>query len=269
MGGLTLGPLEIVSWLAGWTKHDFVVPIDTMPPFSYWIGWLWSKVFGLGEVQLRWLGVTCVGLATFLIFQTARKAWGLAAGVAAGLLFALSPNVIVVAVAIRAYPLFLLASAATFLCLTRLLADPVEDRPGWLIGMAVCGIVASYTHFFGLVAIGSCLLATLILVPSLGGRIGPVLMAIAVVGLVSLGITPFVFASIKIYSNCGGTAAVPSVVAKAHGLATTLCRLFSSPVMLISPIALAASFLGVALAGASSLVPKRRSSTASTGLMLA
>src|SRR5512135_720976 len=269
MGGLSLDPLEVVSWLTGWTKHDFVVPTDTMPPFSYWIGWLWSKVFGLGEVQLRWLGVTCVGLATFLIFQTARKAWGLASGVAAGLLFALSPNVIGYAVEIRAYPLFLLASAATFFCLTRLLADPIEDRLGWLVGMVVCGMVAVYTHFFGLVLIGSCLLAALILIPSRGGRIGPVLLAIAVVGLVSLGITPFVFSSIKNFPSGGDTATAASVVAKATGLARMFYRLFSNPATSVSPIALASTFLGVALAGASCLAPKQRSTTASTGLMLA
>ena len=270
MGGLTLDPIEVVSWLAGWTKHDeFVIGLDCMPPVSYWVGWLWSKAFGLGEVQLRWLGVTCVGLSTLVVFQTAKQAWGLAPGVAAGLLFALSPNVIATAVTIRAYPLFLLASAATFFCLTRLLADPFEDRPGWLVGMAVCGLIAVYTHFFGSVLIGGCLLATLIIVSSRGGRIGPVLLVTVVVGLVSSGLSPFALASIKAFSRGGGTATTPSAIAKATNLARMFYRLFSGPSMSVSPIAPALAFLGVALAGVSCLVPKRRSNTATTGLMLA
>ena len=197
LGGLTLSPLEVVRWLAGWSKHDFMVPIDCMPPLSYWLGWLWSKAFGLGEIQLRWLGVTCMALSTLVVFRTARDAWGLASGFAAGLLFALSPNVINMGVEIRPYPLYLLTSAATLWCFTRLLNDPREFRTAWVIGLVACGIFDIYTHFFGLALIGSCLLVTLIVVASRGGRISPILTAVGLIGIACLGVLPFAMAAFK------------------------------------------------------------------------
>src|SRR3954453_7610835 len=107
LSGLSLGPVEVVNWLTGRSHHDFGVPDDRMPPLSYWMQWLWSRLFGLEERPLRWFGVMCVGAAVSLVFEAARRAWGLGAGVAAGILLGLSPNVVVQAVDIRAYPLFL------------------------------------------------------------------------------------------------------------------------------------------------------------------
>ena len=117
LSGLTLGPSEVTAWLAGTDPHRFGVPPDRSPPMSYWIGWGWSRVFGLTEASMRWLGVVLVAFATMLVFDAGRRAWGCAAALTAGLLFALSPNVVVNAVEIRSYPLFLLAVSYTHLTL--------------------------------------------------------------------------------------------------------------------------------------------------------
>ena len=268
LGGLTLSPLEVVRWLAGWSNHDFMVPTDCMPPLSYWVGWLWSRVFGLGEIQLRWLGATCVALSTLIVFWTAREAWGLASGFAAGLLFALSPNVITMGVEIRAYPLYLLTSAATLWCFTRLLRDPRQFRTAWVIGLVACGIFDIYTHFFGLALIGSCLLVTLVVVASRGGKIGPILAAAGLIGIATLGVLPFAMASFRIYA-LEGNAVQTATAINAADLVKLIYRLFAGPPTSLSPWAVAASLMGAALGGVASLAPKHRGNTAGMGLISA
>src|SRR4051794_10429387 len=54
LSGLTLSPVEVVRWLMHPATHDFGVPGDRMPFLSYWLGWAWSRLFGLGETSLRW-----------------------------------------------------------------------------------------------------------------------------------------------------------------------------------------------------------------------
>jgi hypothetical protein len=105
MSGLTGNPIEITQWLMGRIKYNTNMQDDRMPPLSYWAGWLWSRIFGLGERQMRWFSVFCTGVATAFVFKTAESSWGLMAGLGAGLLFALSPNVIDRAVGIRCYAL--------------------------------------------------------------------------------------------------------------------------------------------------------------------
>jgi hypothetical protein len=263
MFGLSLRPSEQVRWLMGLASYEDAIMGDRMPPLSYWAGWAWSQAFGLNETSMRWMGVAEVALATLLVFLAAREAWGLGPGLAAGLLFGLSPNVIVQAVEIRAYPLFLLASAAAFFCTTRLLADPMTDRPKWLAGLVACGVVAMYTHFFGLVLVGGAILAALVLVPARGGRVRSILLAAAVVGLVSLGLVPFILASIGV--SGGGTGAVAEI----RGPVRLVYRLIAHPATSISRVAVGLALLGAVVAGLAALTPKRRSPTASTGLLIA
>ena len=52
LGGLTLGPIQVVYWLLGEDYH-LDIPFDRMPPLSYWIGQLWSSVFGLSIMSMR------------------------------------------------------------------------------------------------------------------------------------------------------------------------------------------------------------------------
>ena len=59
-----------------------------------------------------------------------------------------------------------------------------------------------YTHFFGLVALGSALLAALILTRAQGQSIIPVLVAGAVAAVAALGLAPFVMASTAMTREC-------------------------------------------------------------------
>src|SRR5580765_5828134 len=102
LAGLSLGPARVLPWLAGADPGRFAgIPADRMPPLSYWVGWLWSQAFGRSEASLRALGVALGAAAALLVFASARRLWGRAAGYLAGLSFALSPNVIVSSVEIR------------------------------------------------------------------------------------------------------------------------------------------------------------------------
>ncbi|MDB5349027.1 MAG: hypothetical protein JWN86_274 [Planctomycetota bacterium] len=262
MSGLRLSPIGVVLWLTNRIDHDFGVPDDRMPPISYWAGWAWSKAFGLEEVPLRWLGVACVAAATALVFDSARRGWGLASAWAAGLLFALSPNVAVQAVEIRAYPLLILASACIFACLVRFLIAEEPGRTRWLIGLTASGILATYTHFFGLVASGAAFLAALVMTRARRGRIGPVLVAGTVSGLAAMALIPFVFASVGISRSMGA-----GFREKVAGLGRLAGRLLAHPSMMLHRYVIAATIAGGVLALVGAIA--RRRTPVTGGLIVA
>jgi 4-amino-4-deoxy-L-arabinose transferase-like glycosyltransferase len=270
LAGLTLDPSEVVRWLSGWSHPEFGQSDDRMPPLSYWLGWAWAQFFGLGEVQERLLGIVLVALATLLIFGSARRSWGALAGAASGLLFALSPNVVVNSVEIRAYPLLLLTSAATFCCLIRYLLDvPLGSWRVWLAGMTVCSILAVFTHFFGLVMAGGVFLAALVLTPRRGRQFASVLFAIVIVGLATAGIAPFVLAAIGV--SGGSVDGAPDVAGEGRlvDLGKLAYRLFVHPTMSLSSWALALAAVGIVVSFATALAPKKGSTRPSAGLIVA
>jgi hypothetical protein len=265
LAGLTLNPIDQARWLADWSKQDLGVPDDRMPPLSYWVDWGWTKVFGLREVPLRWLGVIETALSTLLIFATARRAWGLAAALAAGLLFALAPSVVVIAVEIRAYPLFMLAAAAAFYCLVRYAEDPAGGARSWLPALAACALVAVYTHFFGLVLGGGLFVAALGCAAARRAPLGPVVAAGLIAGLLSLGVLPFVAASFArsrpVDSDTGEL--------RLMGLVRLGYRLFAHASLTVWPAVLIVAAIGALLAGTAALAPKRRTHGTGSAILAA
>jgi hypothetical protein len=264
MSGLSLSPANQVRWLAGRVHFDFGVGEDRMPPLSYFAGWVWSRLFGLTEARMRSMGVAAVGIATLLVFLTANRAWGLCSGVAAGLLFGLSPNVVVQAVEIRAYPLFLLESAAVFYCLTRYLDDPASHWSSWLGGLVACGVAAMYTHFFGLVVVGAATFAAMVLVARRGGRIWPLVLAAGALAFFGVGLAPFVFASVDL-SGSGGVQKGGGIIR----LGRFAYRLIAHPATSVSRVAVITALAGGIVASLGALAPKRRSPIATTALLMA
>ena len=196
--------------------------------------------------------------------QRPPAAWGLAAGVAASLLLATSPNVVTTSVEIRAYPLLILESAGIFACLIRYATSPSESRWRWLAGMLACGIAAMYTHFFGLVALGGALLAAFVLARAHGESVLPVIAAGCIAAIAGLGLAPFVLASAGLSSARSAPHAERLV-----GLERLHYRLFSHPATSVSPVAVGLAALGFVLGIASGLAPKTRSGSAAAGLALA
>lgn len=256
MVGLSLDPIGVVRWLAGYDPHDFGVSDDRMPPLSYWVGWLWSRLFGVSELAMRWLSVVCVAAATALVFEGGRRTWGLIPALAAGLIFGLSPNVIVQAVEIRAYSLLLLTSAGCFFCLSRLLiiSDSETLPRNWLVGLVVCGIAAMYSHFFGLVVCGGTLLTVLISAVVQGQRLGPPLAAIVAAGVAAMGLTPFVLAS----ASLSGEGAGNEAAGKLKDLIRLTYRVIAHPATSVSRVALASAGIGAALTISTALASARR-----------
>ena len=267
LGGLELGPVEQVRWLTGRSEHEGpafgAVSVDRMPPLSYWAGSAWSRVVGGGERSLRWFGLCCVAMATALVFDGARRAWGPVAGTAAGLLMALSPNVITTGVEIRAYPLLILTAAGAFYGLVRRLAMPAgsEDRR-WLALIAAAGLAASYTHFFGLVVCGGTLLAALVMSRARGERLGPVLVAIAAVAVLAVGLGPFVLNSVTV-SEPGQDQQAGAVAIRDRlvNLARLGYRQYGHPSLTVRPAAVAAGTLGFAAAVVAALIVAARRPT--------
>lgn len=260
--GITLDPWSQVRWLADYEDHDFGVPDDRMPPLSYWIDWAWSRLFGMGETAMRSLGVVAVGLATLLVFGAGRRAWGTPAGVAAALLLALSPGVVVTSVEIRAYPLFLATSAGLFYCLIRLL-DEDEPRPTWwLAAMTAFAVAGCYTHFFGAVAAGGAFLAALILAPRRGVRLGWVVAACVVGGAACLGLAPFVKAAFGITAEDVEPVGTYAVVQLPY-------RLIFHASMRVIPAAALAGVVGLAASAVAAIAPPSRGRAARLGLVIA
>ncbi len=264
MSGLTLNPIEVVSWLTSGkdaSEYGFGVPPDRMPPFSYWLGWGWSSLWGLSETTMRWLGVVLMAIAVGIIFVTAYKIWGLGAATVAGFLFGLSPNVLVTSVEIRAYPLFLLLSAASYWFFTRILAQPDKYRWQHIAGLVLCLILAMYTHFFGLVLAGALLSACLLVVWYAKGRCWPIIISIGIVGIAMLGLIPFVLTAFS-FSH---SAAEKNYL---YGIVRLLYRLFVHPSMGVNQVIVGVAAVSVIILGLLA-IPRKKESYVQNGIWLA
>ena len=194
--GLAMGPAGVVGWLMAPTSADTPIPGDRMPPLSYWLGQAWAALFGPTETSLRAMGVVCVAVAAGLTFAAAGRAFGPAAGWAAGLLFALSPNVAYTGVEIRAYPLFLLTSAGALHAAVPLLERGVR-RPRETVALAVWLIAGFFVHFFAVVLAGAIL--TALAADALSARRRPRLVLVPTAGLAvaAAGLVPFLFGAVE------------------------------------------------------------------------
>jgi Dolichyl-phosphate-mannose-protein mannosyltransferase len=266
MTGLSMGPVDLTKWLTGHLGYETWAPKDRMPPLGYWLGWAWSQVFGFDERSMRWFGVAFIAVATAIVFGSAKKVWGLGSGVAAALLLATSPNVVITSVEIRSYPALILMSSGLFACLVGYVSGPIESRGRWLAGLVACGIGAMYSHFFGLVALGGALVGAFVVAIVKKEKITPVILAGVVAGLASLGLAPFVMAS---YGLSAGLQPVPDSGGKMIGLVKMGYRFFAHPSTSVSKVAVGLAALGFALGIACGFARKRQAGSVALALILA
>jgi hypothetical protein len=246
MTGLRLGPAGVARWLAGGGPNDTGQFRDRMPPLSYWLGWAWARAFGFDEASLRWFSVTCVAVAAALVFEAARLAFGTASAWVSGLLFALSPAVIVLSVEIRAYPLFLLWSALAFHGLVRLNLTPSDERRATYPALALALSAAVSTHFFGAVLAGSMLAALIILAGRGAGRFWPVVGVGGVFAVSMAMLLPYIAVSFALYGHgvTGGVGYGPSL----NGVKGLLVKLVSHVTLSVHrPVAVVAVTAAVVL----------------------
>lgn len=118
---------------------------ERTPPLYYALAWLWTRVFGIGEVGTRSFSAL-VGTATILIaFFAVRRLFGERVGVAAAALVAVNPLLVWNSQDARSYAL------GTLLVTGALWAfAAARDRPTWRkrLAFVVTAGLAGATHYF-------------------------------------------------------------------------------------------------------------------------
>lgn len=225
LSGLALPLDSQLQWLVGRSELQLGVPPDRMPPLSYWAGTLWAALFGLSEATMRWFGVFATLAAAPALYLAGRMRGGVTGGLFVMAVVFLSPNTLVMAGEIRAYPLFLTLSAWSVWAFLRCLAPDTGNRIGRLAALTILLVLTAYTHFFGIVLAGA-LLATLLIERILSGdSVRPILLA-GLCGAVALGgLVPFVLSAVA-KSGDVGAATESSLRDVAAASARLFFRLF-------------------------------------------
>jgi mannosyltransferase len=118
---------------------------ESNPPLYYMGAWLWSKLFGTGEVALRSLSAA-FGTATVPVaFAAGRQIAGDRVGVIAAALIAVNPLLVWYSQEARAYALVVFLGGVSFLLFTRALA---ASNARVLAAWAFVSSLAIATHYF-------------------------------------------------------------------------------------------------------------------------
>ena len=247
--GLTLPFGEQLLWLTGRTDPGLGVPPDRMPPLSYWLGGIWTWVFGLSETTMRAMGIAAMAAAAPALFLAGQRIAGAAGGlflVAAPLS---APGLIIMAGEIRTYPVFFCLSAWALWAYTGTIFGAPAARARHTVMLTLFAVLMSYAHFFGVVA-GCCLFGGLFLHRLvLRQPLVPVIAAFAVVAVSWIGLAPFVMAAMGISDTDGPETAIRASWVLT-GLLRFVVRLFADPVFLAARPALWLTGAAVALLAA-------------------
>jgi mannosyltransferase len=124
---------------------------ESTPPLYYLLAWLWSRAAGVDEVGLRSLSALVGTLTVPVCYAAGRTLVSHRAGVIVAALSAVSPLLVWYSQEARAYGLFALLGALSFLYFSRALADPSARHLGlW----ATASSLTLLTHYFGAFLIG-------------------------------------------------------------------------------------------------------------------
>lgn len=268
MSGLGLPWGAQFDWLKGGENPIPGVPPDRMPPLSYWLGKLWSAVFGLSEMSMRSFGIFAMICGAPAIFMAARDIGGRKAGpflpaLVLAMIY-LAPGMIVQAGEIRAYPLYFAFAAWALFAYLRALIHPKAGK--WLIMLAVFCLAAGYTHFFGTVMAGLMWLSLLIIRLARGEAALPVLLGGVVTALLFAGLIPFVMAAISLSS--GADPQAPGLAEVIRDSARMATRLWLHGVHLSSPAIAGAALLGMAALVVVALLNLGQAGPVGIGLLL-
>ena len=171
-----------------WATLRGVAHSENTPPLWYVLAWADARVFGTGEVALRWPSALA-GVATVPVaWAIGRELTGRrATAIATAALVAVNPLLVWYSQEARAYGLFVLCAALAMLCFLRALRAPTAAN---MAAFALTGSLALLSHYF----------AVFLLVPMalwlLWDRSSRrrALPAIAVLALVGLALLPLISA---------------------------------------------------------------------------
>lgn len=137
-------------------KHGFgsmlkLIPkLEGNPPLYYILAWVWSHIFGTGEVALRSLSALGGTALIAVVYVLAKHMAGARAGLIAALLTATNPLLFWFSQEARPYIFLVLVVALGFLFFLKALEDP---SPRTLSAWAVVSIISLTTHYFTLFAV--------------------------------------------------------------------------------------------------------------------
>jgi len=124
---------------------------ESSPPLYYLLGWLWTHVFGTGEVGLRSLSAL-LGTATIpIVWALARRIGGAPAGVVAAVIVAVNPMLVWFSQEARAYALLVALAALATLLWLRALERPA---PGRAAAWGIAAALAVATHYYAIFLVG-------------------------------------------------------------------------------------------------------------------
>lgn len=119
---------------------------ESTPPLYYILAWLWSRAAGVDEAGLRSLSALLGTLTIPVFYAAGRTLVSHRAGVIVAALSAVSPLLVWYSQEARAYGLFVLLGALSFLFFSRAFAQPSPRQLGlW----ATASSMTLLTHYFG------------------------------------------------------------------------------------------------------------------------
>src|SRR4051794_25543224 len=129
-----------------WGVLDRIPGSESTPPLYYVVAWLWTRVFGSGEVGIRSLSALLGTAAIPAFYLAARElARSERVGVGVAALAAFNPLLVWYSQEARAYALVMLLGALSLSFFARLLRG-FETR--WLTWWAVTSSLALTAHYF-------------------------------------------------------------------------------------------------------------------------
>ncbi len=247
--GLPLG--RLFSWLAG-RFEPLGVPGDRMPPVSYIADALCGRTLCGTVTAYRLLHalIAAAGVGGLVLLVARRYGW--IGAVASGAFLALAPQMLTTGVEIRAYPIFFAVTVLQLWLLYRLI-DSAPLSPPRLLAFALAGVLAIYTHFFGVIS-SSALFTGLIAARARNwGDLIRIGSAWAIVLLSAAGIAPFVMGATAISTGVenGGAPGLGDI-------ATYLLRVIGHSSMMLHPWLTAIFGVGLATLLALGLLSQAR-----------
>jgi mannosyltransferase len=119
---------------------------ESTPPLYYVLVWLWSQVFGTGEVGLRSFSALCGTLTIPVMWAVGRRLASERLGLVAALVTAVNPLLFWYSQEARTYSLLVLLSALSLRAFLRALEQPSMGR---LVAWGVVCALTVLAHYFG------------------------------------------------------------------------------------------------------------------------
>jgi mannosyltransferase len=125
---------------------------ESTPPLYYMLAWIWSRVVGADEASVRSLSALFGTLTIPICYASTRTLVSHRAGVIVAALAAVNPLLVWYSQEARAYGLYILLGALSFLCFSLALANPSPRRLTLWVGTSSLLLL---THYFGVVLAGA------------------------------------------------------------------------------------------------------------------